>query len=422
MNKRVKKIIQNPLISGSSIIFLGTFFANIFNYGFTLILGRLLPVSDYGLVVSLASIIAIFALFQTSFSNIFAKFSAEYYAAKDTQKLKLLIGGGMQAALICGVVVSLLFMAGAPFLSSFLRINSFWPLVVIGLYILLSFLYALPYGVLQGELKFFSLSSLNITSAAVKIIVGTLFVYLGWGVLGAIGGYLFSVVAPLLLGAIFMFSKIGFSWGTSSQLAVFFKEFRKYSFYFFLASLGITMFNTLDVVVVRNIFDSVTAGQYAALSLIGKSIFYLTAPIYFVFFPLISKKHALKENLTPTLLMASGIVLAVSCSASLFYFLFPHLVVSIFFPAKEYAVLAQYVGLYSVFITIFSLAFLLSNFFLSIGRTSIYKINLICGILLIVCLFIFKSGLLDVIWTLLSMSLVLLASLLIYYFHSYARN
>lgn len=422
MKKHVKKIIANPLISGSSIVFLGTFFANIFNYGFSLALGRLLPVSDYGLVVSLASLIAIFTLFQTSFSNIFAKFSAQYYARNDKTKLKLLMGGGIQAVLISGFIVLCLFLLGIPFLSSFLKINNIIPLFIIGVYIFLSFVYSLPYGVLQGELRFFSLSSLNIASSAVKIIAGTLMVYIGFGVSGALGGYLFSMIVPLVLGLFFIFSKVGFAWSSTAELRLFFQEFRKYSFYFFLASLGITIFNTLDVVLVRNIFDEVTAGQYAALSLIGKSIFYLTSPIYFVFFPLISKKHELKETLTPTLVMASAIVLAVSGSASLFYFLFPELVVSIFFPAKEYAILAQYVGFYSVFITVFSLAYLLNNFFLSVGKTAIYKINLICGISLIGLLFVFNSSLYDVIWTLLATSLVLFASLLIYYFYSYARN
>ncbi len=422
MKKHINKIISNPLISGSSIIFLGTFFANIFNYGFSLILGRLLPVSEYGLVVSLASIIAIFTLFQASFSSIFAKFTAQYYASGDSKKLKLLISGGMQAVLLCGAIVFCLFLIGIPFLSSFLHLNNFFLLLVIGVYIFVSFLYSLPYGVLQGELRFFSLSGLNIASSAVKIIVGTFLVLLGWGVLGALGGYLFSMIVPFIIGVALIFSKVGFSWGKSKQLGIFFYEFRKYSFYFFLASLGITIFNTLDVVLVRNIFDEVTSGQYAALSLIGKSIFYLTSPIYFVFFPLISKKNELKEKLTPTLLLASIIVLAVSGSASVFYFLFPHLVVNIFFPAKEYAMLSQYVGLYSVFITVFSLAFLLNNFFLSVGKTAVYKINITCGVLLVGLIFMFSKNLYDVIWTLLVMSLVLFTSLLIYYFYSYARN
>lgn len=417
-----KQLLSNPLISGSSIIFLGTFFANLFNYGFSLIMGRLLHVTDYGLVISFTSIITIFVLFQTAFANIFAKFSAQYYTSHDEKKLKLLINGGLQVVVVFGFCIFLLLIIFYPLIASFLKFDSFLAFLLVAFYIFISVIYSLPYGILQGELRFFSLSALNIVSSVTKIIAGTVFIYLGLNVFGALSGYVVSVIVPMAIGAYLIFNKTPITKQSLSTLKLFVNDFKKYSFYFLLASLGIAVFNSMDVVLVRGLFDSVTAGQFAALSLMGKSIFYLTSPIYFVFFPLIAKKNELKEQLTPTLLLAGFIVLALSGSVSLFYFLFPHLVVSIFFPAPEYAMLSQYVGLYSLFIVIFSLAFLLNNFFLSVGKTAVYKINLLCAGVLIALFFIFHNSLLDVVVVLISMSVVLCVSLLIYYFYSYARN
>lgn len=417
MKKHVKRLAANPLITGSSVMFLGTFFANIFNYGFSLMLGRLLPVADYGLVVSLASLITIFTLFQTSFANIFAKFSAQYYASGDKKKLELLINGGLQAVSIVAVVVFVLMMLSFPLLQSFLKVDNVFLLFLVGAFIFISILYSLPSGILQGELKFFSLSLLNIVSTISKILVGTGLVYIGWGVFGAMSGYLVSSLVPFLGGIVLLFIHNRIRFTSRANLVLFVNEFKGYSFFFLLASLGIATFSSLDVIIMRNIFDPVASGQYAALSLMGKSIFYITAPIYFVFFPLISKKRELKEKLTPTLVLAGSIILLISLSFSLFYFLFPQLVVNVFYPSKEYANLSHLLGLYSIFVTVFSLAFLLNNFLLSIGKTSIYKINLACGALLIVLFYVFGNSLSSVVWILLVMSLVLFASLLLYYFY-----
>jgi len=417
MKKHVKRLAANPLITGSSVMFLGTFFANIFNYGFSLMLGRLLPVADYGLVVSLASLITIFTLFQTSFANIFAKFSAQYFANGDKKKLELLINGGLQVVSLVACIVFGAMLISFPLIQSFLKVDNIFLLFLVAGFIFVSILYSLPSGILQGELKFFSLSLLNIFSTISKILVGTGLVLIGWGVFGAMSGYLISSLVPFLIGTILLFvhNKIHFT--SRANFLLFVNEFKSYSFFFLLASLGISAFNSMDVILMRNIFDPVTSGQYAALSLMGKSIFYITAPIYFVFFPLISKKRALKEKLTPTLLLAGSIILLISLGFSLFYFLFPQLVVSIFYPAKEYAALAHLLGPYSLFVTVFSLAFLLHNYLLSIGKTGIYKINLICGVSLIVLFYILGSTLVSVVWILMVMSLVLFVSLLLYYFY-----
>ena len=147
----------------------------------------------------------------------------------------------------------------------------------------------------------------------------------------------------------------------------------------------------------------------------GKAIFYLTAPIYFVFFPLIAQKKERNEKLFETVLLAGLVIVLFSSVLSFVYFLYPDLILNIFFPAKAYKMLAPYLGFYSIYILVFSLAMLLNNYFLSIGKTGIYKINLFCGVLFIVLISIFHSALFQVIEVLFSVSFLLLLLLLVYY-------
>src|SRR5581483_6186188 len=72
--------------------------------------------------------------------------------------------------------------------------------------------------------------------------------------------------------------------------AKFLNEFKDYSVKFFFATLGITLLTSVDILFVKHFFSPQLAGQYAALSVMGRAIFYLTSPIYFVFFPLIAQK------------------------------------------------------------------------------------------------------------------------------------
>jgi len=81
MRDKALSILKNPLVGGSSVVFLGTFAANIINYIFNLLMGRLLSISDYGLLVSLNSLFVLISIFSVSFVNLFTKFSAKYYSS-----------------------------------------------------------------------------------------------------------------------------------------------------------------------------------------------------------------------------------------------------------------------------------------------------------------------------------------------------
>ena len=94
-----------------------------------------------------------------------------------------------------------------------------------------------------------------------------------------------------------------------------------------------------------------------------------------------------------TVLLASGGVVGVSVLMSLFYFAFPQIVLSVFFPKPGYQVLTQYLGYYSLYILIFAFASLLNSYFLSIGKTRVYIITLIGAVIQIEvsCSFILQS-------------------------------
>jgi O-antigen/teichoic acid export membrane protein len=415
--KTLKNLITHPLISGSTIIFIGSMLANVFAYLFNLSMGRLLTVQDYGLLTSLVSIVSLFAIFQGSLSGIFTRFAARFKANDNTKAFSSLLLNGMKFTFIIAAVIFIFFAVSLIFLPSFLKVQNPLLLIIVFATIFFSIFSSIAFGVLQGEMKFYLLSFLNALGPFLKIALGVLAILVGLKIFGVIVGIFLSVFIPTLIAFVFVLKKHPFQRSNGVDETDFVKEFKNYSFYFFLATLGFTIISNTDIILVRHFFNETISGQYAALSLMGKAIFYVTSPIYFVFFPLITHKREKNESVLNTLLLAASIVVLCSVGLSFVYFLFPHFVLSIFFPAQAYAILAPYLGPYSLYILLFSLAYLFNNYFLSIGETKIYKLNLFAGAFFVLFIVLFHQSLYQVIGILFVISFLLLVSYLLYYYH-----
>lgn len=415
MREKTRKLLFHPLISGSSVVFAGAFISNIFNYIFNLALGRMLTVSDYGLYFALTSIINIFSIFNGSFQNIFAKFSAKYTSIGNKNLLSSLIYKGFIFIICFNIVIFaiLIFMGG--FFSSFLNIQDQKLYLISLLIIIVTIFNSMPTGILQGEMKFYFLSFVGALVPLLKIILGIFLILAGLKVFGVMFALLISFLIPYIISMIYMSNSFHKHERNSFTWQLFIKEFRGYSIKYLMASLGIVIISSTDIIFVRHFFSPQISGQYAALSLMGKAIFYFTSPINFVFFPLIAQKKEKKEKLFGTLFLAGLIIILFSAFLSFVYFLFPRFILMIFFPSKEYAVLAPYLGPYSLYILVFSLATLFCNFFLSVGNTGVYKINLIVSLVFIILILIFHDSLYQIIGILFFVSFLLLASFLIYY-------
>ncbi|HRN69570.1 MAG TPA: oligosaccharide flippase family protein [Candidatus Woesebacteria bacterium] len=419
----LRSIIKHPLISGSSIAFIGSFCASILAYLFNLAMIRMLSVSDYGLLTALTSLVTLFGIFQVSLVGIFAKFSAKYQAKSDDSGFSQLYLSGLRFVLFISVIIGILLTVLIPILSSFFKISDYSLIIIVIFSIMFSIISAFPLGVLQGKMRFWMTSLLYILAPVVKILVGVSLVSMGYNILGVLIAILLASLTPSVIGIFLIKRNQIVKKIKKNEASIFFREFRKYSLHYFLASLGITIITNADIMLVRAFFDPNISGQYAALSLMGKAIFYFTSPIYFVFFPLIAQKNERKENYTKILLLTISLVLCVTGSISIFYFLFPQIVLAIFAPREEYKALIPYIGMFSLYMLVFSIANIFNHLFLSINKGRVFIINLFTALVFVISIVYFHESLQQVITILLmSSSLLLLLYLLYYYRVSHGKN
>lgn len=415
MRERIHRIVRHPLISGSAIILIGSLVGNFFNYIFNLSMGRLLSVSEYGILASLISIISIFSVFSSTITTVFTKFSASYIGQNKKELIGPLLRRGSVYVGVIGLgVLALLVILGTQ-VSSFLHIENVILIYYIALVLFVLFLSSVFYGALQGLLKFMSYSINYILYSIIKVIIGIGLVLLGFKILGAVLG----LAIATLLGYFMLFIPLREFFINKDEKILpklnLKSELSKYALPVFLSGLGMTMITSVDIILVKHFFSDVAAGQYAALSLMGRAIFFTISPITFVFFPLIAQKKEKKENLSGTILLASALIGIPLVLASFIYFLLPHLVLRVFFPAQVYTSLSSSLGPFSVFIILYTFSYFLNSYYLSIGKIKVFILTIIATASEILFIVFFHRDIAQIINGLIVISFLLLISLLLYY-------
>jgi len=397
------------LIKDNLSLFITMFLAYIINYFFHFYVGRKLGPEDYGVFGVLLSIVYIVVMPLMAIQTTLSKYVAELYVKNEKEKLSYLFLRSLKNIGILGIIISILFIIVSPLLSSFLRINVISPLIILGSSIMFAFLVPIIRGFLQGMQKFKLLGSTFIIESLSKIFIGIPLIFLGFGVNAAIGGFALSFVLPLILFIYFI--KIGFF--KEKKIKFNTSQIYKYSFPVLLMLIALTGLYTWDVVLVKRFFNPVEAGQYAALSLFGKIIFFATLSIGMVMFPKILELNS--QNKAHLSLLFKSIVMAflLGIGTSLVYLLIPKFIINMLF-GTEYLIVSPLLWKFGIVMTIFSICYLISYYNIALHRIKFLYILILFNILEILLITIFHNSLTQIVTTLITVMVLLFFSLVIY--------
>jgi O-antigen/teichoic acid export membrane protein len=179
--------------------------------------------------------------------------------------------------------------------------------------------------------------------------------------------------------------------------------------------VGLISFISTDIILVKHFFDPTQAGLYAGLSLIGRIIFFVSAPIGTVMFPIIVQKHTKGDSFSNTFKMALGLVLIPSLLLSLFYLFYPTFSILFFLKRPEYLSISPLLGLFGFYITFYNVLYLFANFYLSIKKTFIYIPILTGALLQILLITIYHQSFIQIIMISFVLVLLLVIGFLVYY-------
>lgn len=406
----IKSVINSEFFKASFWVFLATGIMNAGNYLYHVLMGRMLGPESYGILESVISVFYIVSIPFIPLTLVIVKFISSFKGKNDTDSVSSFYSYMKKKIIIYGTIMSFFLLLLTPFISSFLHLDNHYFSILISIGFFIGIFAVLLKGTLQGLYNFFALFVSNTIEIFSKLAIAVLSVYLGFNALGAF----FALIASFAIGlfvAIIFIRKEKFKESRKFGEG---KEIFKYSFPVLLTSLGLTSLFTTDIILVRNLFSAVEAGYYAALSVLGKIIFFGTFPVTIVLFPLISGRHAGGKEYKTLLVIGILITLVISAMIVSLYFLFPSIMVSLLFGSKFLSIV-PHLGIFGVFIAIYSLCSVLANFYLSISKTAIYIFVLGSAVLQVILISLFHASILQVIYMSIAASVLLLFALILYY-------
>jgi len=409
----IKNIFKHELISGVFYIFLGSMVANVLAFLLNLFLARNLSYANYGIFASLLSIITLAAIPASSINTIVVRFATEYFTKNELDKLKGFYKKIIRFILLFSFSIFLGFVVLSLTIMNFLHLDNIWYVILVGACVSTMYLQTLNNAFLQGLMKFKFISALSSISGVIKLIVGIVLVFAGFQAFSGLWSIFFMTSGAFLIGIIplrFLLTR-----GEVKEIKLPTREILQFALPTFVTVFFLTSFTSTDVILVKHFFNPHLAGFYAGLSLIGKVIFYFTAPIPIVMFPLLIKRHHKGEKFHNLFYLALLLVLMPCGAITGFYFLFPKFVVNLFLGGRDYLSITSYLGFFGIYISVFSLVNVCVSFFLSLNKMKISFLVVTAAISQIVLIYMFHSSFYQVIGISLLISSILFVSLLLYY-------
>ena len=408
----LKRGIKNSILIGSALFFFANIFSSFFSYLFQLLSGRILNVADYGELVSLFSLGALIttpiAILNPAVVNKVAFLNAKG-DLKNLTKTFYSVSFLMMAFSIITFFGLIIF---SDVLYRNLKFSSIGVLFPFSIFVAIGIIAGIPNHFLNGLLRFKGSAFLSFFSNLSKLVFGiglTLFIKNVYGsFLGLSVGLILTFVAGLFLlnKNLRFFDKENIAFKASII-----RSLLKYSIPASFIIIPTSFLINMDIVIAKKIFDPNTAGIFAGISIIGKAIFYGISGISIILFPLISEKVAKGQDASKIFIKALLVIGAICIFGIAVYTAFPNLLVAILF-GKTYFSAIPYLGIYSVFISIYSLINAYSTYFMASSKFN-YGYILFIGLLIYFAgsLF-FVSTIFGLIYNgIVSYSLILLASL-----------
>lgn len=378
------------------MIFLANNTVSFGNLLFNLTMGRLLTPEDYGNLGAIMSLLVLLGTPLSIYSLMIVKAVSSAFGKGELGKIISMYHLLTRKSFLLGIVIVLFIIALSQQLSIYFHLSDNIPVIVLSLFFLYSFPSTLNRSILQGIMKFHLTAINSFLEIFLKLVISTILVLGNFRLLGAllgpfIGGFASYILTYFELNAIL-----------EKDIITDNKTYLTHSFWetaapIFFATLTLSLFFNADMILVRHFFDGTNAGQYLALSTVGRIIFYMAGPVITVMFPIISSRAGSGREYILHLIISLMISLAISATIIFIYYIFPRLLLNILYGGK-YDGVSQHLVLFSFYMAIYSINSILTYFLLSISFYRPLYFLFAVSMFQTIFIYLFHNSLSDIIW------------------------
>jgi O-antigen/teichoic acid export membrane protein len=281
--------------------------ANVLNYAFYAVVGRLVGVENYGVFSSVVAAIIIFTTPAIIGQTIVAKLAADFRAVDDAEGLRGFADAVTRFSLVLGGSLGLAGILLARPLAGFLHIADSVIIVLAAVALAAGIVMWLQRGIFQGAGAFGSFGVSNLMEGFGKMAFALIFVSL-YGLRGAFIGL------ALGLGATAVYNELRIRQRFGSAARRFHADPRRIAMS--ASRTGLAVFAIFDVILVKHYFGAREAGLYGAAALIGRSFYTVVSFVPTIVLPKASGTVAARRSPLP-LLFAAGAVTIGCCAGAL---------------------------------------------------------------------------------------------------------
>jgi len=354
---------KNSIFLGGTIFFIGGIIANILNYLYRILMGRMLGPELFGELIAMLSLVFILTVPSAPVSVAAARFSAVFQARCLTLRVKHLFGYLTKVFGLISLFLMVLVVIFAAPLQNFLNLSSKIYVYYLAGIVAVMLIAGISKGILQGLKRFSQLSFIFVLESAGRIGLAVILVILGFKIVGALGGFLISLILGYFLSLYFLKDI------TSSQdvISDSQKEIWQYMLWSFLAFLLLNILLNADKILVKHYFPALEAGVFAAFTTLGQAVFLGISLFAGIIFPIVAHNQVKKKDYFHSLKIVSSISLLMVGLASLVFFFFSREFILLFF-GNQYLAGTPFLVYYSLIMGACGFIFLFSYFFMALNK------------------------------------------------------
>jgi len=412
MKEKISSLLSkgNGLLSGGMLFFTSATIVNLGNYLFNLVLGRWLgpaAFSDLSIVITLFLIVIFFA---ATLQTITARFSAIHTSNNDLAQISILRKTMLRWSWVLGALLALVFILGATLWQDFFHTQTSSIFIIFGIGLPFYLAQGVNRGVLQGQTRFVELSASYQAEMWTRLITGVGFAWIGWGTIGAVVGLSFSFLATWLAS---QRAAVGLPKSDPMSLSDQGKLF-SYTGGVSLTYLSQILITNSDIIIVKHFFSPQIAGNYAALALIGRVIYFATWAITTTTFPIVAQRNQSGKSHGHFLAIGVGLVFGLAAATILVAWMMPDVIVNTLF-GEAYLNISPFLWRYAIAAGLYSLVNVFVNYQLSLGHKLESVLAFAGGLVQVLVLWSWHITLLQVVNLQIAIMAALLCSLVISY-------
>lgn len=284
------------------LFFLATAALNASNFGFQVLLSRVLGPQSYSALLALLALLVIAGVPLSALQLSCAAAQARLDDPADPARAMRLVG-------IVALVAALLVLGAHGGVDGFLQITTIWPLAWLCGWLVLAALSAVPQGLLIGQSRFTTLGLTALAGAGLgRLVVGGVTAALH---LGVSGGMAATTVSQGLTLALLLVAVRGRQGQARPPLRLSAAEGALST----AALTGLAVFSAVDTVVARHTLNAVDSGYYAAAATGGRIALFAPGAIAVLAFPRFVRSakegHSDRRDLLLALAAVAGVGLVI---------------------------------------------------------------------------------------------------------------